>query len=359
MDFGIELECLFPATPVIGLMSHALLPRVATGVARDITDAGVLCSFEGYTHRRSSGWKIVTDASVHAPSGFVGMELVSPPMTELDFPKIETVARTAIRLGAKTNKTCGFHVHIGAARLSVAAMRRLALLYIENEEVIDGLLPPSRRGNNNTFCQSVKSRVSLPRLHSATTPTDIARALVNASAFTTSPSRYTKLNFMSFLKHTTIEFRQHSGTIDPEKIIRWVTFCQKMVDIAELEDLPPPVIGTPRAEPTNLRRYPSRRRVYEMVARPEGATAHEVMAVQNRQTPPNIPLDLNRFGLQWYVDGKRGGHKVYKLRTDTVTQATLASLLEKLRLEEADASYWLNRARAWDDVPSTPSDLAE
>lgn len=42
-------------------------------------------------------------------------------------------------------------------------------------------------------------------------------------------SRYHKVNAEAYKVHKTIEFRQHQGTTDFEKISHWVRFCAKLV----------------------------------------------------------------------------------------------------------------------------------
>ena len=42
-------------------------------------------------------------------------------------------------------------------------------------------------------------------------------------------NRYFKVNACSYSRHHTIEFRQHQGSTDFEKISNWVNFCAKLV----------------------------------------------------------------------------------------------------------------------------------
>src|SRR5262245_26549167 len=117
--FGIEIECMLPRT------------QTMDSVARAINTAGVPCFNAGYSHSRSSQWKVVSDGSL---SGGNGMEIVSPPMTgEQSLDHIAIVCRVLNELGATVNRSCGLHVHVDAGNLQAPAMRKLAAIYIENE----------------------------------------------------------------------------------------------------------------------------------------------------------------------------------------------------------------------------------
>ena len=60
--------------------------------------------------------------------------------------------------------------------------------------------------------------------------------------------RYYKINCCSWQRHSTIEFRQHSGTTNYEKIQMWAKFCLKLVawsadnrltaDVRSIKDIP-------------------------------------------------------------------------------------------------------------------------
>ena len=42
--------------------------------------------------------------------------------------------------------------------------------------------------------------------------------------------RYHKVNAESYERHKTVEFRQHQGSTDFDKIKNWVSFCIKLVE---------------------------------------------------------------------------------------------------------------------------------
>jgi Putative amidoligase enzyme len=340
LDFGIEIECLIPG------LSSATLSAVATGLATAITSAGVGCYYAGYSHARTGQWKIVTDSSVSPPAGYVGLEIVSPPLGEEGLAQIEIVGNTLIAMGARVNKSCGLHVHIGARSLSIPAMKQLAWLYHDYEESIDSLLPPSRRGNGNTYCRSVKMTVDREALKRARDITQIQRAISGGS-------RYVKLNIGAFWKHGTVEFRQHSGTVDPVKMTKWVLFCTQMVDTAKRTETESTRQTAASIDPIlarSLARAKSRRVIYQAACRPEGVTREEAQMLTATDRPPSIRTAMCNLGVgdRLYRDGRRDGHSIYKIRqvmlpSGVPTDTSLPAMLAKLNLPPEDVQFWSER----------------
>ena len=50
--------------------------------------------------------------------------------------------------------------------------------------------------------------------------------------------RYFKVNAVAYDRHRTIEFRQHQGTTDYEKISKWVMFLAKLVEYSFKNECP-------------------------------------------------------------------------------------------------------------------------
>lgn len=196
--FGIEIEFLLPHATSVDTL------------AMNLTRAGINTSFEGYTHAVMNRWKIVTDASVSG-MGYYGYELVSPPMefNEESFEIIRKVCEILGNANAGVKRCCGLHVHVDAHGLTLDKAKALINRYVKYERDIDKFMPNSRRANNNVYC---KTLVGNTYSHA----TDIQSLIAD---------RHSKLNVKSFPKYNTIEFRQHSGTVNAEKIINWVKFC--------------------------------------------------------------------------------------------------------------------------------------
>tara|TARA_R110002124_G_scaffold272617_1_gene441814 strand:- start:412 stop:702 length:291 start_codon:yes stop_codon:yes gene_type:complete len=46
-------------------------------------------------------------------------------------------------------------------------------------------------------------------------------------------SRYYKLNLQSYNRHESLEFRQHGGTVELEKIKNWILFLHNLVEYSK------------------------------------------------------------------------------------------------------------------------------
>jgi hypothetical protein len=219
--FGIEIE-------------FTTAPRET--VASLMRQKGLLAEVEGWNHFTRHHWKVITDSSC-------GYELVSPVLKGRDgLNQLAKACEALKEAGAKVNRKCGLHVHHDVNDYDPKQIANIFAIYIKLENTIDTLVPQSRRGNNNRYCNSLfrgtDQQSVLDKLREVDTIRDIANIW---------HTRYLKINFHSYVKYGTLEFRQHSGTIEFEKIYNWVLLTQQMVDMSAT-----PVQKTYKAESDNL-----------------------------------------------------------------------------------------------------------
>jgi hypothetical protein len=198
-SFGIEIETF---------------GRERYEVADALCDAGIPCTIQEYNHEVCSDWKIVSDSSVYN-----GFELVSPPLKgEEGFSTVRKVFGVLSTLGLQVDRRCGFHVHVDANDLTAPDLLCIARRYGNFEHYIDAVMPPSRRLDKNHYCLSMNHFFDnySETINQCRYPDDFARKI---------DDRYYKVNICSFNRHGTIEFRQHSGTVDVTKAINWIMFC--------------------------------------------------------------------------------------------------------------------------------------
>ena len=199
--FGIEME-----------FEGANIRTVA-----DALNEVVECHFEGYTHRTTRHWKIVTDGSL--PNYDTCGEIVSPILEGVE--GVEELRKVCDKLdtieGIKVTRRCGLHIHLGAADLTVREIQTIYERYADYEAQIDLVMPRSRRGRSR-WCDTIAENKN--RIKRATTKNRLARSC----------DRYYKINLVSLGRYGTIEFRQHSGTLNFDKIVNWLSFLMAFVE---------------------------------------------------------------------------------------------------------------------------------
>lgn len=194
-----------------------------TNVITSLRQEGIQVSYEGYTHQVMEGWKLVTDSSVTSRGTSLnrGLELVSPILYgDEGLDQLERVLAVLKRIGACVDKTCGVHVHHDVADYSVENFISLHNLYSNHQKGINSVLPRSRRTQSrNIYCKPLTS--SIEYIQNAQSIRQVAQQM---------GTRYLVLNSQSYVKYGTIEFRQHSGTIEFDKIEAWIVLTHCMVN---------------------------------------------------------------------------------------------------------------------------------
>lgn len=225
LTFGVEIECIVPADRVRAKAAEHSLP----------------ISYQGYNHTDSRHYyKFVTDSSIdddiREGGRDNGIECVSPVLdgNRAGMASLKKCLKTLNDAYAQVNRSCGLHVHVGIAGLEGGQVVNIYKNYQMMETLIDSFMAPSRRDG---------CRWALPLrgfdLSGCRTQRDLERVI---------GTRYCKVNPMAYLRHRTVEFRQHQGTTDFEKISMWVSFCTKLVawsmdnvlerEVTEIGDVP-------------------------------------------------------------------------------------------------------------------------
>ena len=200
--FGVEIEC------------YNVIPRDLESIA---AAHGLAMHAEAYNHTTKQHYKLVSDASIR---GNNGIECVTPVLrAKQGFDSLKACCESLAEAGAKVNRSTGLHIHVGSVTITTQQYVNTFVNYMFLEQVIDSFMAQSRRANNNRYCRSLVYAKEL--LKNAMTKEEISLILNN--------SRFHKVNPCSFTRHHTIEFRQHQGTIDYEKISNWARFCIKLV----------------------------------------------------------------------------------------------------------------------------------
>lgn len=217
--FGVEIEI----SCVNGIAKYNQSETIRT-IAEAINAMGVNANGEGLSHNVRRYWKVVTDGSC-------GYEVVSPVL--YDMVELELVCKALKNVGAKVTKECGLHVHHDASDMSLEKIKNVYRLYNKHEEVLDSMMPESRRKDNNRYSKGVDN-YRLETVESANSIAELKRTVGGEYGGHYTPERYYKLNFASYVCYGTIEFRHHSGTIEFGKIANWVKLTHKMMERANM-----------------------------------------------------------------------------------------------------------------------------
>lgn len=170
-----------------------------------------------------TNWTVMHDGSLTSDIGWYASEVVSPILKgEEGLATLKAVMDfLRLTIGARVNASCGMHVHIGVRGMKPTRLRKIAIAFINNEKNFDSLVPASRL--TNRYCQSNARIVRHSRLTTAETVAQIGEAMNGGnSSQHYNHYRYYKLNFQSFVRHGTVEFRQHAGTVESSKACAWV-----------------------------------------------------------------------------------------------------------------------------------------
>lgn len=213
--FGIELEVVAPAG-----RSLTLWGRIHTG----LMGIGIDARQTGYGGCDYTRWQLKQDSSVRAVDGNAGCEIVSPVLVgEEGLEQVRRVCDVLVAAEATANRSCGMHVHVDVRDLSLEQIRNIHRAYGSFQDIINSVLPQSRRANQ--YCRRLWSTLTerdyLARLERCNSVFDIYR-IPN--------TRYTVLNMAKYTSTGTMEFRQHSGTVEPEKALNWARWCLAFVE---------------------------------------------------------------------------------------------------------------------------------
>lgn len=136
------------------------------------------------------------------------------------------------------NKSMGFHIHVEVEGLNQEQRKRVCQNFVAFEDVFDSFVPKSRRSGSTESDQFFKSNrdalecSSNQERHSVLAKCrDFSSLAHRMNPGPAHRARYYKLNLQNLLtgKQPTMEFRQHSATIDFTKISNWVRLCVHLV----------------------------------------------------------------------------------------------------------------------------------
>ena len=188
-------------------------------IAETLTRAGIPTSAEMYNHSTRSTWKVVADVST-------GSEIVSPVLYGTDGYRQIKIVTTALKsLGLRVDRSTGLHVHHDASDITAKQYLSTMYLYAKAQYFTNALLPTR---TDNRFAKQLDAasiKYYAKRFKILTTRSQITNANGPYDS-----DRYYTVNSRAFGRHGTIEFRQHSGSLNATKIFNWVVFTQSFIN---------------------------------------------------------------------------------------------------------------------------------
>jgi len=260
------------------------------GIEIETSGASIAAIKREFSNRGIKGCDVKPDGT---PA--VDAEIVLPPLADCQvaFEYLESVCAAIAATGATVNRSCGLHVHISNAPLAegsnpatftgdsistkertgrylsrhgdpldAVAVKDIMLRYTAQQDTVDSMLPPSRRGNR--YCMPLNARV----IEQANDLNELTRA---------THGKFSTINLTTWSRGT-IEFRQHSGTIEAVKIWNWAQFILNLVNWTTVERVTSGARTIVTDTPLQPFRGGSRVGVqYTMMRNLRGATTREIM----------------------------------------------------------------------------------
>lgn len=167
------------------------------------------------------------------PDGSCGWEVVTPPLPSNGHKLGNCIRQLGQQLRhADIDHDCSVHVHVDARDLTKSDMKRLMHVYAHVEPVLYALGGENRLDND--FCNPVSHRFGENGFD-----VDKWGAIITGSRIYNDKkcgARYYGLNVLPYVvgkryrrRDTTVEFRMHENTHDPERIINWTRLLADIV----------------------------------------------------------------------------------------------------------------------------------
>lgn len=171
-------------------------------------------------------WRIVNDSSI---SGFnfegESVEFNTPPAEGDAFYSRALAGIRRVQPFVRVNKSCGFHVHIDVQDIfpDSAKLANVQNLLIAFQPLMFALQPPSRRGS--TYCKlwPAYTRIDEPMYDSD--------KFMAVSWYHIRPPTFNLRGEKIGGGYGTIEFRMGAGTRNPRKVLLFVQFLQRLIEI--------------------------------------------------------------------------------------------------------------------------------
>lgn len=204
--FGIELECFHPVDSTV---------ETGPRIARAILGMGYPAKNQrNHFATEYDKWQIKPDSSI-GPAG-QALEVVSRTMTtpQRGIDEVRKVANWLTNAGFDINTSHGYHIHLDASDMTSFEAAAISYRYNARRAEFNAILPRSR--HENQYCGELRDH-ELDKVRNTVVNLDRHEEW-------SSGERFTAVNLQHIAKDGSerrIEFRQHSGTLNADKIVGW------------------------------------------------------------------------------------------------------------------------------------------
>lgn len=186
-------------------------------------------------------WKIMRDSSISSEKNDgtdfdydeYKVELVTPPLQYEDIELLQSIIRSLRKAGAKTNNSCGIHIHIDGANQTPDSLKKLVNFMIARQNLIYESLEITDRSNR--WCKKLNINLLFEMKKYKNLTKKIVEKIWYSSAndnYTAgidyrhyNETRYHGINLHAFFTKGTIEFRLFNSTLHAGKIKAYIQFC--------------------------------------------------------------------------------------------------------------------------------------
>lgn len=230
--FGIEIEM----TGITREKAAKIIEDEIGGEITRLNDSYDTKEIKGQDERK---WKIVSDSSIRKENargkttdGDYSVEVVSPILTETDIDLVQRIARKLRAGGAKTNDSCGIHIHLDGSNHTVQSIKNFIQIIASKNDLLYKALQIEE--GRMRYCKKMDERlvnnIKKKRPRTMQQIKDIWYNERNAGYHAHyHESRYHLLNLHSFFTgNHTIELRGFNSTLHAGKIKAYILLALAM-----------------------------------------------------------------------------------------------------------------------------------
>ena len=221
LRFGIEIE-------TIGADRATVADAIRSVVGGTVQHTGTPYCYDPHDVIAADGrrWRVMADSSLSADKPRQA-EVVSPILTCDDIETLQRVVRAIRRAGARTDPSCGIHIHVDAAPFDARALRNLVKIVHKQEALIEHALGISE-ARRARWCRGIDpdflGRIEAERPSSLEALNRAWYGYLNRSPEHYDATRYRGLNLHNVWFRGTVEYRWFDATLHAGKIKAYLQF---------------------------------------------------------------------------------------------------------------------------------------